>query len=663
MSILKMKKLTLIAPANEKNKLLAEFSRCGKYHLINMTELDQTNKQLEITEKDDLNIKMNSVLECMEYVKKCLDKKQAQLKAQKDNTKVAVSLTATKKEITFDDLISFDKKENHLQNKCINRYLKYQEEIRTADAEYAKLAQENKALEIYRNLDVPFSKIKSTKNTEMLLGIVYNLKDEILDALALEYPAVQFAKIGEKGANTALLVVCHVSQIDEITALLAKYNFSTCTFDYNKLPVNKIADNNLQMEHLQVRRQLALDESCDLGEYLPDLKALYDCYYFQRQLCETDQAVCHTARTFILQTWFPADEETSTEQLLSDVLSVHYSEYADPTEDETPPTVVVENKFIQPFTSITDMYSLPNYREIDPNPVVAVFYWMFMGLIMGDVGYGIMMTLITYLFVRFIKPSAGLRNLALIICYGGVATVIWGVLFGGWFAISDFAIPELLISPLYEPLQMILLCLVLGTVHLMTGIMMSMLNKIKDGKIADALLDDLPWFTFDLGLIALLFPVFGNLLAWEADLSLLMTVGMIIMGVSLAVLVIFGGRKKKGIGKVFGGLGNVYNVINVVSDVLSYLRLFGLGLTTGVIGMVFNILGGMLFGNPFSAVFGVVVLIFGHVLNLAISLLGAYIHDARLQHIEFFGKFYTGEGKPFIPLANLRKYTVIKNEK
>ena len=129
----------------------------------------------------------------------------------------------------------------------------------------------------------------------------------------------------------------------------------------------------------------------------------------------------------------------------------------------------------------------------------------------------------------------------------------------------------------------------------------------------------------------------------------------------LVVVFLTAGRHKKGaVGKVLGGFGGLYKIVGFVSDLLSYLRLFGLGLASGVIGLVFNEIANI-FTGPIGLIFAVIVLIVGHSLNIAINVLGAYVHDSRLQFIEFFSRFYTGEGYLFQPIVGETKYTKINN--
>lgn len=680
-----MKKLTLIALASEKDNLLAKLSRAESLHLINMQEFDNTQKLLATQQKDLLTQKMQNIDQALAMVKNAVDreiaikkveqkelktkktKKVANVSTKKDKTvsqkdKKLKEINLAKREIVdYDELIAICDKQDVLFDN-ISNITSLSSQIDTLTTEITALRANIANLEIYRNLDVAFSDIVSTSNCLMLLGIANSLTQEKLEELASIYTSTQFVFLGQNKQQTALLAICDKRDLEQISKVLSGFGFAQCVYDYPVTATQYILSASKQIEDKLSLKQSLNQQLCDYEQYFPQLKTLYDYFYINKQIYQTDSDILCTQSTIALQGWLPEEQQSNMQNLLDSNLSAYFSQFDQPTDDEEVPTKIKVNKIVQPFTSITDMYSIPNYREIDPNPIVAVFYWLFMGLIMGDVGYGVLMCLIAVLFVKFIKPRGGMRSLILVIGYSSISTIIWGVVFGGWFAMDVGAPPPILFTPLGDPLGMIELCLVLGTVHLLCGVIMNFANLIAKRKIWDAIFDCIPWIIFDIGIILVIIGAFSSLNPSGTDLSILATIGLIMMGSGLVIVLFTAGRKNKGFGKVTGGLGGVYGVMNVFTDILSYLRLFGLGLTTGVVGLVFNTIAGLLLGNPFLFIFGVIVLIFGHTLNLAISLLGAYIHDARLQHIEFFGKFYTGEGFYFTPIASQRKYTYPKEE-
>ena len=237
---------------------------------------------------------------------------------------------------------------------------------------------------------------------------------------------------------------------------------------------------------------------------------------------------------------------------------------------------------------------------------------------------------------------------------------VFGSFFGAEFTVPWFPVPLPLVSPLGDPIGMLVLCLGVGVLHIFTGLIVKMYDDIRSGHLWDAIFDQFTWILVISGLLLLALPS-------------LQMVGIGIAVVGAGTILLTGGRHKKGIGKVTGGLGALYNITSFLSDILSYARIMALGLATGVIGMVMNTLAGMVMGIPlvmitenvslFGILFALIIYIIGHVFNLAMSLLSAYVHDSRLQYIEFYNKFYDGGGYEFKPLSIRTKYVDLVHEK
>nr|HML49552.1 V-type ATPase 116kDa subunit family protein [Clostridia bacterium] len=228
---------------------------------------------------------------------------------------------------------------------------------------------------------------------------------------------------------------------------------------------------------------------------------------------------------------------------------------------------------------------------------------------------------------------------------GGLFTVFWGAMFDTWFGAS---VKPMLINPLTDTLPMMMLCLGMGVLHLLAGMSVAAYMNIKRGKPLDALYDQGFWVFLILGVLLLLLPP-------TAAAGKYVSLG------SLAGILLTAGRANKNpVKRLLGGLGALYNVTGWLSDILSYLRLFGMGLATGVVGMVINTLVGMMMTNVVGVIIGVPILIFGHAFNMGINALGAYVHACRLQYIEFFGKFYEDGGKPFLPLRQTLRYATLR---
>jgi len=286
---------------------------------------------------------------------------------------------------------------------------------------------------------------------------------------------------------------------------------------------------------------------------------------------------------------------------------------------------------------------------------MAPFFFAFFGMMISDAGYGIVIALLTGLILWKFKPQGMAYKLIKLGFYGGISTIIWGALFGGWFSdiISiltggKFVIRPLWFNPLDDPMRLLLWSFIFGGLHIFVGLGIKGYMLIRDGKVKDAIFDIGFWYIFLLG-IALLFA--GGVFA---------TIGKYMAIVGAVLLVLTQGRDKKGIiSKFFSGVLSLYNSVSYMSDILSYSRLLALGLATGVVGSVINAIGTLFGFNIFGIIILIVVFTIGHLFNIAINALGAYVHASRLQYVEFFGKFYEGGGRPFNPFRIKTKYTNI----
>ena len=311
------------------------------------------------------------------------------------------------------------------------------------------------------------------------------------------------------------------------------------------------------------------------------------------------------------------------------------------------------------------MYSLPLATEIDPTAIMAPFYFIFFGLMLSDAAYGIILSAACFALMKKFKLEGTMKKLVKLLFFGGISTFIWGALFGGWFgdAVAVFtrtflgreiAMPVIWFDPLEEPMTLLIFSIILGAIHLFVGMGIQAYMLIKDGKPWDALFDIGFWYMLIIGLV--LFALGGSVAA------ILSTIGMWLAIVGAVGILLTGGRNKKGFGKITGGLGSLYGITSYLSDALSYSRLLALGLATGVVAKVVNILGSLAGSGIVGLIVFIAVFLFGTVFNLAINVLGAYVHSCRLQYVEFFGKFYTGGGKGFVPLTENTKFVKIINK-
>ena len=367
-----------------------------------------------------------------------------------------------------------------------------------------------------------------------------------------------------------------------------------------------------------------------------------------RAKSQRESAPCvATQETVLLEGWIPKKKQEKLEKLLNQTGLPYGLDCRDPLPEESPPTLLENSKTVRQFEGITNMFSVPNYHEGDPNGIMAPWYWLIFGMMMGDVGYGAMMVVLILLVKKFMKLGEEGVKLMNVMLYSSITTMLCGVVFGSYFGETWH---PLLFSPMEDPVSMLLLTLLVGVAHIFTGLGVKIYRNVRQGKVLDALFDQVSWILLIAGLGLLFLPatqMVGGVLAVMGALIILFTAG----------------RDRKGlVSKAVGGLSGLYGITSYLSDILSYSRILALSLATGVVGMVMNMLAGMIQGSVIGWILSLAIYAAGHIFNLALSLLSAYVHDCRLQYIEFYGKFYEGGGTLFRPFSIDPHYLRLKKD-
>ena len=365
---------------------------------------------------------------------------------------------------------------------------------------------------------------------------------------------------------------------------------------------------------------------------------------------------------FFMSGYIPQrDKNSLSERLMQKFnIAIEYEK-----SDEEAPVLLKNTAFAAPLEGVLETFSLPAKGEVDPTAVMAVFYYFLFGIMLSDAGYGALMVIFSALLLwRFKGMETGMKNTLKMFLYCGVSTFFWGIMFGGYFgdAISviskTFFKKEVLIRPLWfspmdQPMRMLIFSLLIGIIHLFSGLGVKLYVLVRQKRWKDALYDVIFWYLLVGGALIYLLSVkmFKDMAGLTFTLPALVKNIAVISALIGALGIIFtsGRDSKNPFKRVAKGLYGLYNVTGYLSDILSYSRLLALGLATGVIANVFNKMGSMLGGGILGVIGFSIIFILGHTLNLGINLLGAYVHTNRLQFVEFFGKFYDGGGRKFSP--------------
>ncbi|MGI6150905.1 MAG: V-type ATP synthase subunit I [Christensenellales bacterium] len=607
--IVPMKKVTLYALKRNKDELLLSLQRCGELMVISTEDsvpqegFSQSSEALARAE------------EALGFVNRSVGKR---------------SMFDPRPEVEKQALLFVDPELEKLQNEVAA----LERTLGENAAKESALAAEAATVAPWVALDVPVEELKNTRKVAVFTGSIKEADLSALMALSDEFDsAVQPLGVGAEGRIVVLY--SPKDRAEEMLEAAKAIGYVSMTPPrIQGLAKDRAAALSEQLDALRKEREALTESLKKLADRRDELQILLDQRATEYERHRTPAIV--TDYTFCLKGWAMAKKEDKIRKAVESVTDAFVISFEDPAEDEKPPTVVKNNKWVAPFETITDMFSRPDPRETDPNPVLAPWYWLIFGMMMGDAGYGLTMAVAFGLFLRIAKPRGEFGKLVKVLFFSSITTAFWGVMFGSYFGASWF--PPVLFVPLDAPVPTLLFCMVLGALHIFSGFILSMINCFRAGDWQAALFDNLSWIILLTGL--------GFMF-----LEPLAQVGTIMALFGAAVIVLTGGRSNPGIKKVSGGLLSLYNVTGHLSDILSYSRILALALSSGVVAMVFNLLAEMVQGSVLGFVVSLIIYFIGHAFNLAMGLLSAYVHASRLQYIEFFGKFYQGNGHAFLPMS------------
>lgn len=471
-----------------------------------------------------------------------------------------------------------------------------------------------------------------------------NVTDDALKALADSLDGLlTWQQASSDRSLRYLLVMCHGSVKERALSALRDLGFSTVSFrgmtGTAKENDKALAENlaALEKERQEIEQRIA-----GLGGKREALLEASDRAAIALRREEAKSRLVGTDKVFLLEGWLPADRCAALEKALEPFTCA--IETREPTEDEYPqvPVQLKNNKLTRPLNMVTEMYSLPAYGTLDPNPLMAPFFILFYGIMMADMGYGLLMMIASVIISKKYRPKGTSGELFSLLGLCGISTFIMGALTGGFFGdfltqlvaiVSPgtvFALPKLF-DPLDDLTMILIGSMALGMVQIVTGMAISLIEKCKRKKFLDAFFEEITWWIVFIG-IALL--TLGK--------------GVAVLYVGCALVLLGPIVQGKGWGRLTGVFGSLYNhVTGYFGDILSYTRLMALMLAGSVIAQVFNMLAAM----PGNVVAFVIISMLGNAMNFGLNLLGCYVHDLRLQCLEFFNKFYVDGGKPFRPMT------------
>lgn len=529
-------------------------------------------------------------------------------------------------------------------------------------AELAKTRRIKAMAELYSGVEQPLSDFGNTAHVKIRLGAVPAANADGVFSACGEDTLLSCSRLASDTERVLVALAAHKTAAYEAEAVLQEAGFTPCPFEDERSG----KEIYLSLCGREEELSSALNENAEkmhaLSENIPDMKVYCDYVGFELEKAELSDKLRSTQKTFLLEAYVPKEAQEKVAEEITAACAAVYFEFSAPSEDELPPTLLKNNAVIKNFETITNMYSPVSSREFDPNTVMALFYSVFLGFIMADIGYGLLMFVIGgFIYLRS-RRDTGLKRLAGVFATGGIFAFVWGILFNSLFGITLGFMPTLLPDPQSEMWTLmgikipavLIISMFLGMAQLCAGYLCKAVQCWLRGQIIDGIFDGFIWSLFTVGVALAVVGLVDNFHAPKA----VTYAGGIIAGATLLCAMLTAGRKEKLIGKFTKGFGAAYGVINFVSDILSYARLYGLMLSGAVIARIVSDYGVDFItgGNALLIILGAALMLVGHGFNLAIGLLGAYIHDARLQYVEFYGRFFEGEGELFAPLGSNCKY-------
>ncbi|WP_040194311.1 V-type ATP synthase subunit I [Clostridium culturomicium] len=658
MAIVKMNKFTLLAFEENKKVLLEKFQSFENVQFVDAFN-EEESEQLSKLIKDNSSNEAQKIEEDLSKVKFIIETLTPF--AKKDN--MIKGLKEGRKSYTFKELSEI--KKNSDWQELYQELKKKDSEINSNKNHISKFKSSIEELTPWTKLDVPVSSFKKLSSTKAFLGMV---PQGLVESLSLElnekYDNCYFENLGTKGKDIYIIVITPNEHISEIEKTLKSFNYSKVEIHCEGIPLDVIREYEEKIKTISENNKKIELEMKQFVDKLEDIKAVYEVYSSELLRINSTDRFLRSENIVAMEGYYPTETQNEFERILKEALGENYYLETKAADGDDVPVQLKNNSVVEAFESITTMYSVPKYKEIDPTPLFAPFYILFFGMMLSDAGYGAIMVIGTAIALKFFNLEDDMRKSIKMFLYLGISTVFWGVMYGSYF--GDFLekfIPKL--KPLWmkpdkDVALLMIVAVALGLIQIFIGLGIKAYMQIRDKDYFGAFSDVFLWYVTLIGLMLWGGSAFGLALP-----AVVVTVAKYAAILSMVGIVLTNGRHEASWGARLGqGFYSLYGITSYVGDLVSYTRLAALGLATGFISYAFNIMVNMVSTNIFTTIlFGVLIFLVGHVFNLFINALGAYVHTCRLQYLEYFGKFYEGGGNAFEPLKYNSKYFKVVNKR
>ncbi len=674
MSLDAVSKIEILCHSFRKEMVLNTIEASGKIHLIDLSELDISEEESFLK---PASINTEDMVEEISGLEKAILFLQ-------EETRGEISVPGPPPSLTEDELMLLLEDRRLLEDARRAWFVAVQKA--KLEGALKELRQEEQFLQLWQDLPVPIEELRRKGDCRMIAGTLE--KEAIAKAHLMEedVPLFHLEVVLKQKKLEKVVVVTHESVARDVTKDLSELGFAQQDFGTRTGMVPDLLEAAQRKIELIRKRMSALhDRAVNLALELGRFRTLLDAAGLLLQRAVATRSACSSSHIYLFKAWIRTSDLKDFTEIVERLGEVAVEEIK-PDEGEILPSPLTQKTGTAPYGILTDMYGQPTRNDPDPTPLMAPFYAFFFGICIGDAGYGIALALGCAAGWYIVRRRHGNPRLFQLLFQGGLASIFVGIFLGGWFGMPFDSLPGFLqapanllngILPGYQPGQpgqegfgvskhFLYLTLGLGLVQLTAGIVVNLVKRWKAGEKFAAVIDQSGWLLATAGLFPWLFNHYllnGALYDLNGPLD---KVFVYMLAAGSLLIFIMGGRSAKGFGKIGLGAYALYGIVNLLGDVLSYSRLFALALSSAIIAQVINQIAGMLLhemGIPvLGLVLAVIVVIAGHTFNIAMAALSGFIHTARLQFVEFFGKFYDGTGVPFKPLRYEPRYVHIERE-